>query len=353
LRSEWTKTQRIYGFKHEDHRDYTYNTNKTFGAIGDVIYEPKLVNITQKYPFNFIVIRNKPDFLFPEGISELRELKNLILLKNFMIKTQARYAKKATVPSFVAIYKSNLKGDELALEAQAIADNLSAVEGGAGAALPNIDNIVSLMPVNQADFIRVINYVDNVIQLRVLGTALLGGQAEKGGSYASAKVGAQELENAVKTTALMLQKIDNIVIKYAIWQRFGSDAKLPKLLFDLTEKASLEELGFMKESRIPIAYDELLKVLPVAAGLKEPEDRNFYLGSPDGTLAGLMLFENIVPPNPDDNKTPEEKLDKDANRKQEEEDADLKKINGRKLDRIRSSQAINMGYKIENNTKEK
>ena len=319
----YPKTQRIYGFKHEDYRKFTFNTDKTKGAIGDVIYIPDQINITKKYPYNFIVIKNKPNFLYPEGRSDLIELKSIIDLKRFMIKTQARYAKKATIPSFVAIYKSDKEGTFLAEEASAMASSLSGIENGAGIAMPNVDNIISLMPVNQVDFIRVINYLDSVIQLKIIGTALLGGQTEKGGSYASAKVGEKELENAVKATALVLQNVDNIVIKYAIWQRFGSDSKLPKLLFDLTEKASLEDLKFMMEAKIPVAYDELLKVFPVAPGAIEPENKMWYLGSPDGSIENLMGFQD----NKNAFQNEEELLKKDADRKQDEEDQKLKKLN--------------------------
>ncbi|MCG2761419.1 MAG: hypothetical protein L6407_09430 [Candidatus Delongbacteria bacterium] len=318
----YPKTQRIYGFKHEDYRNYTFNTDKTLGNYGDTIYTPTRTNITREYPYNFIVIRNKPDFVHPEGNSDLKELKPIITLKNFLMLVQARYAKKAAVPSFVAIYKTNKKGDELTLEAQGIANNLSGVENGSGIALPNIDNIVTLLPTAQTDFVKILGYLDSVIQLRILGTLLLGGQSERGGSYASAKVGATELENSIKQVALTLQNIDNIVIKYAIWQRFGTETTLPKLLFDLTEDTPLEDMQFMQNAKIPVDYAAILKRFPVAAGAKEPKDNQWFLGSPDGTLAGLTEMSNIKI-KPIENE--EERLAKDAQRKQDEEAEKLKK----------------------------
>ena len=315
----FAKTLRIYGFKQEDYRNYQFNTDKTLGNYGDTIYTPARENITKLYPYNFIVMRNKPDFLHPEGNTDLKELKTIITLKNFIIKTQARYVKKATVPSFVAIYKTNKKGADLTLEAQAISASLSGIENGAGIALPNIDQLVTLLPTAQTDFIRILAYIDSIIQLRVLGTSLLGGQMEKGGSYASAKVGATELENSVKQVALMLQSIDNIVIRYAIWQRFGTDTVLPRLLFDFSQKSTIEELTFMAQNKVPIDFAQLQKALPVAPGLQEPIDKMFFIGSPDGTLENL--------PSNTENKTimsEEEFKEKDAQRKQDEEAEKLK-----------------------------
>jgi hypothetical protein len=286
------------------------------------------INITRDYPYNFIVIRNEDDALHPEGNSDLKELKNIIILKNFILKTLARYVKKATVPSYIAIYKSSLKETELRLEAQAVASNLSGVENGVGIALPNIDSVVSLLPTAQTDFIRILGYLDSAIMLKILGTSLLGGQSEKGGSYASAKVGATELENAIKQVALTLQNVDNIIIKYAIWQRFGTDTILPKLLFDLAEKQSIEGYKFMAEYNLPVDFASLLKSFDVSAKLKEPTDGLFYLGSPDGTLEGLMRFKNVGNSQPMEIISEEDRLKKDADRKQTEE---AKKLDNKEL----------------------
>lgn len=317
----YPKTQRIYGFKQEDYRNFAFNRDKMLGNYGDIIYTPDNTNITQKYPYNFITIINKADFLHPEGNSDFIELKNIILLKNFLLKTQARYIKKATVPSFVAIYKSGLKGAPLQLEATAISTLLSSVENGAGVALPNVSNIVTLMPTAQTDFIRILSYIDSVIQLKILGTSLLGGQSEKGGSYASAKVGATELQDSIKQVALTLQNIDNIIIKYAIWQRFGTDTKLPQLLFDLTEESPLADYEFMAKWKLPVEYTSLVKRFPIASGIKEPTDKMWYLGSPDGLLANLTPEGNAKPI-----LTEEQRLAEDAERKRNEEAEKLKKV---------------------------
>lgn len=317
----YPKTQRIYGFKQEDYRSFNFNTDKTIGNYGDTIYTPERINITKLYPNNFVVIRNKPNFLYPEGVSDLKTLKNLILLKNFLIKTQARYIKKATVPSFVAIYKDSQKEPGLSLKAIEISSRLSGVESGAGIGMANIDQIVSLMPTAQTDFIRILSYIDSVIQLKILGTSLLGGQMEKGGSYASAKVGATELENAIKQVALTLQNVDNMIIKLAIWQRFGTATILPKLLFDLTETAPLEDFEFQAKYKVPCSYSAIAKRFNLAEGATEPTDKRWFLGSPDGTL------ENLIPEGalPKPILTEEERLAEDAKRKQDEEADKLKK----------------------------
>lgn len=315
----YTKTQRVKSFKPEDHRNFTFNTNMNYGNYGDIIYTPDNTNITQKYPYNFITIINKPDIWNINGISDLKELKNIIVLKNFLIKTQARYIKKATVPSFVAVYKSGKKGEALTLEATTISNMLSSIENGAGVALPNIDDIVTLLPTAQTDFIRILAYLDSVIQLRVLGTSLLGGQSEKGGSYASAKVGATELENSIKQVALSLQNYDNIIIRYAIWQRFGTDTILPQLLFDLTEETPLTDFEYMAKYKIPVEFSSMLKRFPVASGVKEPANKMWFLGSPDGTLENLTgegMEKPIL--------TEEQRLAQDAQRKQDEEAEKLK-----------------------------
>jgi hypothetical protein len=317
----YPKTQRIYGFKQEDYRNFEFNRDLTLGNYGDIIYTPLRINITKKYPYNFITIINKPDAIHPEGNSDFKELKNIIVLKNFLLKTQARYIKKATVPSFVAIYKSGLKGSALTLEANSISALLSSIENGAGVALPNVSNIVTLMPTAQTDFIRILSYIDNVIQLKILGTSLLGGQSEKGGSYASAKVGATELQDSIKQVALTLQNIDNIIIKYAIWQRFGTDTKLPQLLFDLTEESPLADYEFMAKWKLPVEYTALVKRFPMASGVKEPKGKMWYLGSPDGLLENITAEGTAKPV-----LTEEQRLAEDAQRKQDEEDENLKKV---------------------------
>jgi len=309
----YASEQRIYGFKQEDPRDFSINTDLMQGAYGDVIYTPTRLNITRDYPYNFIIIRNKVDYAHQEGISELRELKSLINLKQFALKTWARFIKKSAIPSVIAIYKTTLRGDAFKLEASVISGNMAGVENGSSIAAPNIDNVIMLTPNNQMDFVKVFNYINSEIQLRILGTTLLGGQTETSGSYASAKVGASELEDAVKQVALTLQSADNRVITLSIQQRFGTATKLPQLLFDLAEKATLEQFKACFDYKVPVDLTEMRKVLPVAAGVKETADNQWHLGSPDGTL---MLEAE---PTDGGELTEEDLLEKDRLRKEEEE----------------------------------
>lgn len=306
--------QRIYGFKQEDPRDFTINTDINKGAYGDVIYSPKQLNITRDYPYNFIVVRNKVDYDNPQGISELKELRSLINLKKFALKTWARFIKKSAVPSVIAIYKTFKTGTAFELESSVISNSLAGIENGAGIAIPNIDNVIMLTPNNTMDFVKVFNYINSEIQLRILGTSLLGGQTDKGGSYASAKVGASELEDAVKQVALTLQTFDNRVIAFSIWQRFGTATKLPQLLFDLAEKATIDQFKACFDMNIPVDLTEMRKVFPVASGVKEPANNQWQLGSPTGELM------EVKPVKKDDSElTKEELLEKDRLRKEQEE----------------------------------
>lgn len=265
--------QKIVEFRQENPENFGYNTDLEKGDIGDLMYLPDDANYTRLYPYNFIVIRNNPDFNHVEGLSDLAELKPLIMLKNLLLKTKARYFRKSVIPSFIGLYKSEKTGDALIEEAQIIANNLSQIENGAGVALPNVDSIVTLEPNRQVNFEQAEELINKQIAVRILGTDLLSSTSKS--TYASAKVGTEQFQDAVKELALILQDWNNYIIKLSVRNRFGESEVVPTAVFDMTDKFDIEVFRFMMESGIPVSWEELNKTFPLPRGLPIPEDDTY------------------------------------------------------------------------------
>ncbi len=301
--------QRIIGFKHEDPRNFSFNSDLTKGKLGDLIYNPTGENYSQLYPYNFIVYKHKNSYEHPSGKSELRELKKLILFKNILLKIQARYCRKAVIPSFAAIWDTVSTGDELTTQSETISEELTKIENGSGIAIPNLKSLIVLNPTTGMDFEKTFDRIDKIITIKIQGTDLL--TASRTTTFASSKTGKELVEQTTKQIAKLLQREKNRVLEIAANNRFGFDANKPQFQYDLTTKYDVETYRFMIESGIEPDFDSFSKTFPVAKGYEMTELGGF----PIPAIGQILAEQERV--------MTEEELAEDAERKSEEEQADL------------------------------
>jgi hypothetical protein len=301
--------QRIIGFKHEDPRNFSFNSDLTKGNLGDLIYNPTDENYSQKYPYNFIVYKHKNSYEHSNGRSELRELKKLILFKNILLKIQARYCRKAVIPSFAAIWDTALTGDQLTAQSETISEELTKIENGSGIAIPNLKSLIVLSPTTGMDFEKTFDRIDKIITIKIQGTDLL--TASRTTTFASSKTGKELVEQTTKQIAKLLQREKNRVLEIAANNRFGFDSNKPQFQYDLTTKFDLETYKAMFEWGIEPDFDAFSKTFPVAKGYEMTELGGFPI-----PMIGKILAEQ-------ERVMSEDELAEDAERKQEEEQDDL------------------------------
>jgi hypothetical protein len=301
--------QQIIGFRHEDIRNYKFNTDIDKGEIGDLIYIPTDENYTIKYPYNFVYYRHKNSYEHPDGRSEIRELKQTILFKNIMLKIQSRYGRRCVLPSFAAIYDSSLQGAEQIAESEAIASELTNIENTSGIAIPNLKNLIVLSPTGGVDFEKTFDRLDKVITIKIQGTDLL--TSTRTTTFASSKTGKELVEQTTKQIAVLLQRLKNKVFEIAANNRFGFDENKPRFQYDLTTKFDVETYRAMIEWGIEPDFDAFSKSFPVAKGYARTKLGGFPI-----KLLSKETTKKLLEPT-------EDELEKDAERKQDEENDDL------------------------------
>lgn len=306
-------TQQLIGFKHEDPRNFSFNNDLSKGDIGDLMYQDE--NYSRKYPYNFISYIHKNDFEYSSGHSELKELERIVLFKNILLKIQARYTRKAVIPSFAAIYDSVKTGTELTAQSVDIASELTKIENGSGIAIPNLKSLVVLSPANGMDFEKTFERIDKVITIKIQGTDLL--TASRTTTFASSKTGKELVEQTTKQVAKLLQRQKNRVLEIAANNRFGFESNKPKFQYDLTVKEALETYQAMIEWGVEPDFDSFSKTFPVAKNYKPTAMGGFPIPLIQNALNGIIASTKLL-------KTPtDEELEEDAERKQTEEETDL------------------------------
>ena len=260
---EWDEqTKLIKKFHNLDYRSFSFNTDIKKGDIGDLIYMN--VNITKKYPFNFIVVKSGQDFQYQNGQSILRQIRNIIKFKNYLIQTEAKYFSRAAVPAVGALYKTDKQEDALEQEAATLSAQLAALDNGSGIALPNVDQLVSLISNSQINFQRTYAYLDSQVSIRILGSDLTDSKTY--GTMAQSKIASQYIEGNVKQLATVLQDNTNLAIQWACEAQFAGVTKSPQYVYDFKEPYTLEYIKFCVENNFPVSKTEASKVLPIAKG---------------------------------------------------------------------------------------
>jgi hypothetical protein len=268
IRVFWNEENKIEKTVGLDHKAFIYNTDYAKGDIGDLIYNN--INLTQEYPYNFIVIYNEADAKYPFGRSDLRELYPTVKFFNFLSMIESRYFNKAVIPAFVASYDSDKSGQSAQDESDLVSSLLAQIENGAGVAIANLKSLYTLMENGQVNFNSTFERLKNTISIVILGSDMTDSQ--KNGTYAQAKASTDYIEGNVKDLAVQIQTTTNKLIAWQVWALWGADYVSPKYLYDMQEPYSLEILKFMKESGYPISARQAAKILALPSAYVFPED---------------------------------------------------------------------------------
>jgi hypothetical protein len=251
-----------------DYRFFTFNTDYAKGDIGDLMYNE--INLTKNYPYNFMVFFNEPNTDNPFGVSSLKSLYPTIMFYNFLSKVEARYFNKAVIPSFVAGYDSDAKGDEREEESNFISGILSNIENGAGVAIANLKQLFTLAENGQVNFNSTFERLINTISITILGSDMT--DSKKNGTYAQADAATQYIDGNIKDLAVEIQGGENDITKWQTWAKFGTDYTAPQSVYDMQEPYSLEVFKFMVDNNLPISFTEASKVLALPIGMQCPAD---------------------------------------------------------------------------------
>jgi len=252
---------KMVGWKQENINNFYFNKDPNKGALGDLIYIPTGENFTKKYPYNFLVYKNDPDFNNVNGRSILKELKLPVFFKNTLYVLESRFFNKSILPAFLATYKTGLTGDDLEAKNKKVSSELAKIQNGAGIAMPNIEKLYVLNTNNTINIDRTIEFQDRVIAMRIFGTDLAMSQRNTG--QASSKTGLQLLEQTVKGVASLFQRAKNDIIKLAIWNRYGFNEPAPVSIFDPTAKFDMEILRYQANFVGQMSKETMEQLLPM------------------------------------------------------------------------------------------
>jgi len=289
-----------------DYRFFTFNTDYAFGNIGDLMYNQ--INLTQKYPYNFMVFLNEPNTDSPFGVSSLKSLYPTIMFYNFLSKVEARYFNKAVIPSFVAGYESTATSlDDKEAEANLVSGILSNIENGSGVAIANLKQLFTLAENGQVNFNSTFERLVNTISITILGSDMT--DSKKNGTYAQADAATQYIDGNIKDLAVEIQGGENDITKWQTWAKFGTDYTAPQSVYDMQEPYSLEVFQFMVNNNLPISFTEASKVLALPIGMQCPPDD--ILRPTDDLYQKMKSIAAITPKKEDQSDDSEDKANSD------------------------------------------
>ena len=268
IRVYWDEENNIVKTRSLDHRLFSYNNDYAKGDIGDLIYNN--INLSKKYPYNFIVIYNDVDAKSPFGKSDLRNLYTTVMFWNLMQTIEARYMNKSVIPSFVAGYETTKVEKAAEEENRNITEVLSQIENGSAAAVAGLKSLHTLLVNGQVNFNSIYERLQNIISIAILGSDMT--DSKKNGTYAQAKVGSEYIDGNIKDLAIEIQDIANIIGRWQIWAKFGREYKAPQYAYDLKSPYSADLILKMLQIGVPVSWSEANKVMPMPKYAISPED---------------------------------------------------------------------------------
>jgi len=220
--------------------------------------------------YKFLLFQNTPTTKNPSGDPIFgTEIYNLVLFKKRAVILLDQLLDKFGVPSVVALYKLQ-EQDEIKKTSirNAISTALESLRSGAGAALENIDQILTLSATGTAmDFEKAGTIADEAIAKVILGTAVSIDSQSKG-SYSNNKTAENITEIYALDDSQVLQMYINQIIRMIVDVEFGTDYKAPKFEYDYREftKPTVGELLQARVNGEQISKKAFYEVFP------EPED---------------------------------------------------------------------------------
>jgi hypothetical protein len=269
IRVYWNENDEITHTRNLDHRLFTYNNDYALGDIGDLMYNQ--INLTKKYPYNFIVIYNEVDAKYPFGKSDLRELYPTIMTYNLFQGIEARFMNKAVIPAYVASYESTATGNEaLKAESDMISSVLSQIENGSGVGIANLKSLYTLQENGQVNFNSCFERLRTDISITILGSDMT--DSKKNGTYAQAKASTEYIDGNVKDLAIDIQNTANELIKWQVWALWGVDYVAPRYIYDMQEPYDLEVIKFQVENGFAVSARQASKMFALPSSYVFPED---------------------------------------------------------------------------------
>jgi len=225
------------------------------------------INLSQKYPGKFVVHTNQEEFSDPRGSSLMASCFWAWTMKKAGLVFWQTMLDKYGTPSLAALMKGSGNVDNKDDQRQSIADELVQLHNGSGAAFTDVDSI-QVLEVNGSgtDFGAFVNFLNNEISKAIL-TETLTVETQGTGSFALGEIHFEELGIVAIEDAKSLQNtIDDTIIKWFVELNYGEGVALPKFLFDLADKASIDNVFKAIELGIPIKLSSLITDyhLPIA-----------------------------------------------------------------------------------------
>lgn len=230
--------------------DYDWNLFHTNAGIN--------TELNQNY--KWLIFQHDPDDENPYGTSVLRCVYWAWMFKRAGYEFWLQATEKFSVKSIIALFKS--EGDEPTLQnrANTIANMLLGVESGSASAVANVDSIHELsMSGSLNEFNELVEACDTQICYGLTGQSIAT-STTNGGSLALGEVQAELIYEDCKGIALELQNVMQKLVNWTVELNFGKDVEAPELEFDVTQKATFDEVFKAIEHGIPVSisalYDE-------------------------------------------------------------------------------------------------
>lgn len=210
------------------------------------------------YDYKFLIYRNNPRLESPYGTSDL-----LMCFWPWKLKMQAyEYwtlaAKKAGVPTIVALFDMDSSDEKKAKEkADVISSTMRDIQGGSGLGLANVRDVKALSMSGALADHRALIEVCNVEISAALTTQSLSTAEAAYGSRAQADVHDENLVRVAKGDAKALQGVFQTLIDWTVELNFGKNEAAPKGAFDFGNKASYDEVMQAVQNRIPVSREAL------------------------------------------------------------------------------------------------
>lgn len=242
-------------------------------------------------PYKLLIYRNSPEAENPYGTPILSRCYWMWKFKQAGLEFWLSATEKAGVPSIIALFES-MDERRAAEKAQEISLALTDVSSGSGAALANVKEIKTLeMSGVLKDFQVLINTCNAEMSYSITGQSLATQEAEFG-TRAQATVHQDTLYNLCRGDAVSLAHTMQDLIDWMVELNFGADVPAPRGGFDLSNRATFEEVMNAIERGVPVSR----RLLYDRYGLPEPSDEeDAFIGqSSGGAGAGSISLSDSL-----------------------------------------------------------
>ncbi len=236
-----------------------------FDSNGALVLASTLAKLDM--PYKFLVHRNKPEAENPYGTPVLSRCYWYWKFKYAGLEFWLTATEKFGVPSILALFDAS---DERQAQkkAEEISTALAGISSGSGAALGNVKEVKALEVTGSlADFAVLVHTCNAEMAYSITGQSLATQEAEFG-TRAQAEVHADTLEKICRGDAVALAGTVQLSIDWMVEVNFGAGVPAPQGSFDVSSRASLEDVLLAVDRGVPVSR----RLLYDRYGLPEPAD---------------------------------------------------------------------------------